>query len=135
MTLWTDSLIIGDVKIDHQHRKLVEAIDKFIDACKLGKGRNTIAETLNFIVVYTIKHFNDEEELQIKYAFPHYGEHKLLHTQFLTTVRNLQQEFDKEGPTAALTSKINKTLVDWLIKHVNNEDKQIGEHLKKARKS
>jgi len=131
MTYWRDSLIVGVSKIDEQHRKLVGAIDQLMEACMQGKGRAVIDETLTFTVSYTTVHFRDEEELQAKYAYPGMVAHKMLHAKFIKDISELLRELERDGPSVALTSKISKALVDWLIKHISTEDKKLGEHISK----
>ena len=132
MTYWKDSLLVGVPQIDNQHRKLVEAIDRLMEACSQGKGRATIEETLIFTASYTKEHFRDEEKLQAQYAYPGMGAHKQLHSQFIASINSLVQEFESDGPSIALTGKLNKMLVDWLIKHISTEDKKLGAHINKG---
>ena len=132
MTLWKNKLLVGVPHIDTQHRKLVKALDRLLLACKQGKGRSTIEQTLNFAFSYTKEHFKDEEILQTQYAYPDIQAHKQLHAQFLATISALIQEFEQTGPNLALTGKLNKTLVNWLIHHISVEDKKLGAHIQQA---
>jgi hemerythrin len=129
MGYWKDSLLVGVTIIDDEHRKLVAAIDELMDACMKGKGRDTIEKTLMFLSEYTKKHFADEEKLQAEYAYPGMAAHKKMHTQFYANITALINDFNQNGPNVALTGKINKTLVDWLIHHINAEDKKLGLHI------
>lgn len=130
MSYWKDSLKIGVEAIDVQHRKLVMAIDDLMDACAKGQGRNKVEETMRFVVDYTKEHFRDEEVLQAKYAYPGMAAHKQLHAQFIQNMAKLDAELRQAGPSIALTANINKTLVNWLIKHISSEDKKLGEYIK-----
>lgn len=132
MTYWKDSLLVGVTLIDNEHRKLVKAIDQLMEACMQGKGRSAIEETLSFTVSYTKEHFSDEEKLQAQYAYPGMAAHKLLHSQFVRDINALYNDFEQSGPNVALTGKLNKTLVDWLINHISTEDKKLGEHINKS---
>ena len=133
MSFWKDSLLVGVPEIDSQHRKLVEAIDQLMDACREGKGRATIEQTLIFTVSYTKDHFADEEKLQAQYVYPDMPAHKQLHKQFVADITALVQEFEQDGPNVALTGKLNKTLVGWLINHISTEDKKLGQHISSSR--
>ena len=130
MGYWKDSMLIGDAKIDAQHIKLVEAIDELMDACNKGQGRDKIDKTLSFAVNYTKEHFADEERVQAQYAYPEMAEHKRIHAQFLESVSELVDEYNQTGPTIALVGKLNKSLVNWVISHINGEDKKLGEYIK-----
>ena len=134
MTLWKDSLLIGVEDIDRQHKKLVEAIDDLSDACSKGQGRAIIEKTLMFVVNYTKQHFTDEEKIAAAYNYPLLSNHKRLHVEFVTTVLGLVVDFNKNGPNIALMSRINKTLVDWLINHITVEDKKIGDFINSTKK-
>ena len=78
MAMWSDNLKIGVLIIDNQHKELCNRIDNLFNACKVGRGRNEISKTLEFLETYTIKHFSDEEKLQLNSTYPKYKEHKKL---------------------------------------------------------
>ena len=132
MTYWNDSLLIGVELLDNEHRKLVAAVDKLMNACREGKGKLEIAQTLDFVVDYTREHFRDEENLQERYAYPGIYAHKRIHAQFILTIGEIVKEFERIGPNTALSGKLSKTLVEWLINHIGVEDKKVGEHIIKA---
>lgn len=129
MTYWKDSLMVGVAEIDTQHKKLVQAIDALMDACAKGQGRAEIEKTLRFVSDYTKEHFADEEKLQAKYAYPDMVNHKRMHAQFIANVASLIDDFNQNGPGVSLTGKLNKTLIDWLIRHIGTEDKKLGAHI------
>jgi len=134
MGYWKDSLLTGVPQMDKEHRKLVEAIDKLMDACQQGKGRDIVGEILSFTVSYAKQHFKDEEQLQAKYSYPGMEAHKQIHAKFLDDVTVLVREFDQTGPSITLTGKLNKALVSWLISHISGEDRKLGEFIKKSAK-
>jgi len=134
MSYWKNSLLIGVPQIDDQHHKLVDAIDELMAACKDRKGRDAIEKTLLFVNSYTKEHFADEEKLQAKYNYPGMKAHKLLHNQFIANIAVLIKDLEQNGPNVALVGKINKTLVEWLISHINVEDKKVGAHIQSQSK-
>jgi hemerythrin len=129
MSLWNDRLLVGVSQIDMQHRKLVEAIDNLLAECSKGRGGEAVEKTLMFVVSYTKEHFSAEEKLQTQYNYPGIAAHKRIHADFISTVTALVNEFKQSGSNLALTGKINKILVDWLIKHISVEDKKVGDHI------
>ena len=131
---WRDSLLIGVAKIDEQHKQLVQAIDELMDACLHRKGREVIEKTLNFALKYTKEHFKDEEKLQVKYEYPDLVEHMKLHAQFVEKVHEMQVDFDENGPNVALTTIMNRTLSEWIVDHINLEDRKIGEYIREEDK-
>lgn len=126
---WDKSLETGNVAIDEQHKSLIKAINDLLDACSQGKGRVEVQKTLNFLNDYVVKHFNDEEKLQIKSKYPDYIAHKKLHEDFKKDVANIVSEFEKGGATIPLVAKVNSKIGDWLIRHIKTIDKKVAEHV------
>lgn len=133
MTYWKDSLLVGVPEIDREHRKLVAAIDDLMEACTKGQGRAAIEKTLIFVESYTKTHFTNEERLQLQYAYPLMSAHKKMHEQFIANISALIANLEKNGPNIALTADINKTLIDWLIRHIGSEDKKLGDFINSKR--
>ena len=130
MSSWNDSLLIGVPLIDNQHKNLIRRMDKLKHACRLGKGVDEIEKTLRFVVSYLKEHFKDEEKLQSEYKYPQIQEHKKFHADFTVAVINLVQDFQLDGPNQELAGKVNKTLIQWVIRHIRTEDKKLAAHLK-----
>ncbi len=129
---WNDNFKLGNEQIDSQHKKLFELLSEFITACLDGSDAENIQETLNFLVDYTVIHFNSEEELQLLYKYPDYEKHKQLHENFKVTVGELIEKFNAKGSSTELSLNVSKTIVRWLVSHIMQEDKKIGEHIRKT---
>jgi len=126
---WDKSLETGNVIIDEQHKSLIKSINDLLDACSQGKGRVEVQKTLDFLSNYVLKHFNDEEKLQLKSKYPEYIAHKKLHEDFKKDVAVIVAEFEKGGATIPLVAKVNRSIGDWLIKHIKTMDKKVAEHI------
>lgn len=128
---WTKDLETGNTLIDTQHKQLIDAINTLLDACSEGHGRAEIEKTLNFLNDYVIKHFGDEQKLQLKYHYPDYENHKKYHEGFKKVVQNLVEEYRQGGATVTLVAKTNTSVAGWLINHIKKEDKKVAEHIRK----
>ena len=126
---WSKVYELGVEQIDAQHRRLFVLVSELTKACIDGVETEKLYETLDFLVNYTVQHFNDEEALQLKYNYPDYERHKQLHEDFKATVGGLVQEFVNSGSSAELSSNVNTIVVRWLIQHIQREDKKIGVHI------
>lgn len=127
---WDKSLETGNPAIDEQHKSLVNAVNELLESCSQGKGRSEVEKTLKFLQDYVIKHFNDEEKLQIKSSYPDYKAHKEKHESFKKTVEEIVQEFNKSGASIQLVAKVNSSVAGWLITHIKTEDKKVAAHIK-----
>jgi len=126
---WDEALIMGDEKVDGQHRQMFVMLGGLVAACAGGIETGVLKGTLDFLVDYTVQHFNDEEALQQRCGYPGYERHKRLHDEFKVTVGNLVQRFEASGSTLELLKDLNKIVANWFVDHILTEDKKIGEHL------
>ena len=126
---WSSDLETGNATIDTQHKKLIQAINDLQTALKEGKGREKIRETLDFLLNYTVKHFTDEQNLQQKYGYPDYVNHKKLHDGFTATVKDLSDKINAQGPTISLMSQVNSNVGGWLVNNIKSEDVKVAKHI------
>ena len=129
---WNNKYKLGNEKVDTQHKHLFELLSELVDQCTEGISTEYLKETLDFLVDYTIHHFYDEESLQVQHNFPDYKRHKRLHEDFKLVVGSLVQRFAESGSSQELSTNVNKVIVRWLIEHIQQEDKKIGEHIRKV---
>lgn len=129
MIAWKESYDIGVEKIDCQHRQLLAKLNEFFEACSKQQGKEQIEETLKFLKEYTLEHFSNEEELMADIDFPELAEHHKTHAEFVKTVLELEETLKTKGPSVLSTIKLNRTLTDWLLNHINKCDKLIGEYM------
>lgn len=127
---FSKDLETGNYTIDAQHRELINAINKLLEACAVGQGRNQLKETASFLLEYTKKHFGDEEKLQLQSKYPDYPNHKRYHDEFVRVVAELVKELDAKGADIVLVGKINSAVAGWLINHIKREDVKVAAHIK-----
>jgi hemerythrin len=127
---WKDSYKVWQEPIDTQHRRLFELLSELVGSSMDGSNVQNLQETLEFLVDYTIRHFEDEEDLQTKYDYPDYRRHKQLHEDFKVTVGSLVHRFKESGSSSELCDNINKIVVKWLVSHIMQEDMKIGKYIK-----
>ncbi len=127
---WSDNLSVGVKEIDDEHKELIAKVNDLYTACSQGKGRAEVANTVNFLSEYVIFHFRDEERLQKKISYPYYAAHKAQHDAFIKDFTVLKNKIDKDGASIDMLMRINRVVVEWLIKHIGNSDKAIGEYIR-----
>jgi methyl-accepting chemotaxis protein len=127
---WTNDLAVGVDKIDSQHQELFARINKLLDACNQGKGRETVDEIIKFLEDYVVTHFTMEAEYMAKYDFPGYSVHKDQHHQFINSFSKLKEKIDSEGIGSHISIYTNQIVVDWLQDHITKTDKALGKFLK-----
>ena len=129
---WSEDYELGNSFVDAQHKKLFELVGSIGKTCSEGGDFNTLSDTLDFLLQYTVQHFSDEEALQIKHGFPEYEYHKKLHEEFETIVSEKVAEFKEKGSTKDLSDTVNEFVIEWLVNHILKEDMKIGEYIRDA---
>lgn len=127
---WKESYAIGVEEVDNQHKGLFDAVNRLLDACGKGKGKEELDSVIKFLEDYVVTHFSTEEKLQKQYNYPDYESHKQLHDNFIKEFTKLKKQIETEGANARSVVLVNRVVVDWLTKHVKNIDKKVGLFLK-----
>jgi len=127
---WDPGLETGHVKIDNQHKQLIETLNNIIEASQQGKGKDEIFKTLDFLTGYTVMHFSTEEKLQVAYNYPDYLIHKRYHDEFKVTVGELTQKLISQGPTEALINEVTTIIGSWLLHHIKGDDFRMAAFIK-----
>jgi hemerythrin len=127
---WTEDLSTGVGEIDEQHKELFSRVNALMDACKAGKGKKEVGNTLDFLDAYVREHFGTEEKMMIRHEYPEYPQHKEQHEIFIGEVERLRAEFADEGAALSLVIRTNQAAVDWLLQHIRKIDKRLGTYLK-----
>ncbi len=130
---WTPDLSVGVPNIDAQHKELFKRINQLLEAMKVGKGKQVIAEILSFLKQYAAVHFADEEKLMRKIKYPEFNQHKSAHEAFVKDFLALADKLGKIGANAAIIIETQQKLSDWLVNHIGKVDKKYGEFIKTNR--
>ena len=127
---WDPSLEMGYEKIDTQHKELFTALNSLIESSRQGKEKDEIFKTLEFLKIYTVLHFDTEEELQVQYDYPGYLAHKRCHDEFKTIVGELIKRLFTEGPTEKMLKLVTTTIGNWLLYHIKGDDLRMAVYIK-----
>ena len=103
---FTKRLETGNSIIDTEHKELILAVNKLLDACSKGEGRSSVDGTIQFLNNYVNEHFSHEEQLQRQSHYPGMAAHKAFHEQYKKTLN-----------------------IGVLITHISTEDKKLGAFL------
>ena len=123
---WTTDLSVGVSQIDEQHKIWFEKADQLFEAGKKGQAKEFVGQLLDFLDDYTRKHFSDEEKYMLSIKYPEYDKQKALHTALIGQLDKIKAEYKESGGNIIVVLNANQMVVDWLTKHISNEDKKIG---------
>lgn len=129
---WNDQLMVGIDSVDDQHQQLVALINRLDEVVTLGAEEQTIVNTVNELVDYTVYHFQHEEQLMQKpgYNAEMFAKHREQHREFVEKMLHVQAEVKID--VSIISKDLLDYLVDWLCHHTLKTDKVMAISLTKG---
>jgi len=125
--VWSETLAIGKMEIDAEHKQLIRIANSLLRAMQEGKNKNDFAKILHELREYTVFHFNNEEEYMRSIGYPDLNKHIDEHNILKKRVKDFQHSVfigDKVQYDA-----LREMLKDWLVGHILSCDLLIKEYL------
>lgn len=119
---WSESMSVGNLHIDEQHKILIDTINQLASA-ETQNDRPVVAMIIDELVSYAAFHFNYEEQLIEAAAYPDLERHRRMHHGFVKWVKDLREEFSYHRRNL-LGARIVGFLRDWLRDHILGEDRR-----------
>ena len=119
---WTDELSVGVKLFDDDHKKLVELINDLNQLIIVGDKTSALEKALAGLILYTKKHFGNEEAFMVKHGYLAYEKHRAEHTELTEKVIDFQERL--ESGKANFSLELITFLRDWLINHIKGTDMQ-----------
>ena len=129
MLQFTLDLVTNVEIVDEQHKEIFRRINDMSDMGAKLFTDEEVQETLDFLGAYVVEHFKAEEELMIKWDYPRCDEHKNEHTKFLDEFARFRREFNTMGSTVSYTLSLVEHIVNWIVTHIKQSDKDMAKHI------
>ncbi len=121
---WHPALSVLVEKFDEQHKTLIGLINDLHSAMMEGRGGAALGGILDGLTDYTVTHFADEERLMLQHAYPGLVGHRAEHAKLIEQVQALKAKFQVNR--TALSVEVMVFLKDWLVNHIQGEDRKYG---------
>jgi hemerythrin len=127
---WQRKYETGIEKVDEQHRKLVDILNKLYENVVLKKDPTAIQDAMVDLKLYSIFHFTTEERLFKKYKYdPDEAEkHICKHHELKDEIAKYFA--DKKTDTIEIGYKLVEFLEHWLFSHILGTDMKFSRHMK-----
>lgn len=122
---WDDSMSVNVAEIDRQHQELIMMINDLYEAMSEGKGKKVLRMIMRQLINYTEIHFETEEILFDKFAYPEADSHKKEHANFVQKISTFQAGIERGQ--LGLSIEIMKFLSNWLEDHIMKTDKRYSQ--------
>ena len=123
---WTDALCTGNRAIDNQHKYLIDIINDLAVAIETGLAAQSLKKIVNLLQYYTEWHFCKEEDCMNKLKCPVAARNKDAHAQFIETFLAFRRELEGGGDSTEIATRMYKTLVAWLVQHIQGIDSNLA---------
>ena len=130
----TADLITHVKLIDEQHHELFNCINAVESVGSAPNDKAKVEKTLDFLGSYIVKHFGEEEELQIKYGYPQHKWHHEMHQWYIAEYHKLRTEHDENGISEHFLQLLNESIMSWFVRHVRHVDVELGKFLRECMK-
>jgi hemerythrin len=117
---WTNDLTTNDESIDLQHKKIFNYLNILIAAENDPVTRQqTIRNTVDGLIEYTLIHFEEEEIVMKKNGYPDLLRHQKLHSDFTQNILEFKERLDNGEELLHILILVIK---NWLVVHIKQED-------------
>lgn len=125
---WKEAYGIGVKEIDEDHQELFRLARRlFILNQQKGRAQFAAEESIKFLKVYTIKHFNREEEYMRSIQYKNYEEHLAQHEHLRDKiVPRIERKLRHEKFSKDAMDKFLDIMRLWLTRHILQHDKAMG---------
>ena len=122
---WRSSMAVDHGVIDHDHRHLIDIVNRFGEHVSLGTAGLPVAvDVLHALQFYAGTHFVREEGLQRLIDYPEAGSHHDEHQRLLATLGEIiaKTRSVTEADTATVVPELTNLLRSWLLDHILRRD-------------
>lgn len=128
--VWSEEMSVGHPLLDMDHRRLIDIINRLWVADGAG-NRQVIEFVLDDLIHYTESHFEREEEILARDAYPDLERHCEIHQDIRLRLEEIRWEYF-QGIRHELRGEILEFLKNWLNKHILVEDMRYTPYLESA---
>jgi hemerythrin-like metal-binding protein len=129
MTLleWREDFSVGVPAVDHEHRELIDLINRLHDQLVGPVSESSIDEFLGEIYARIAAHFALEERIMRTNRYDHYAEHKDDHERLLDDLRDIMDRHEDRYKYE--DAELGGMLERWFGDHFRTHDARLHQHL------
>ena len=122
---WDDSFLIGIEELDHEHKVLIDDINRLHEELARHDQKSEIEKCLGDICARMQAHFALEEHVMKEHQYKFFDEHKREHEELLNSYTEYMLQFLNDIGDSS-SNHIEDTLIHWVVSHILTSDKKMG---------
>jgi hemerythrin len=127
---WHEDLQIGVPRLDTQHRELIDLLNRLRTAVQAKQPLAELQALATELTLHVRLHFSDEEMIMEGAQYPELPQHRACHGEFTEGILELQKHLVFHHASYFL--QIMNFELEWIAKHLEEEDGKFGEWLRKT---
>jgi hemerythrin len=124
LIVWRKEFETGIADVDHEHRELVDLINRLHAEITSGAGHRKVQDFLGEVFAKIAAHFALEESMMRKHRYDGYAAHKAEHEELIDALRDIMDEADADD-SASYRERLPRTVQDWFVNHFKSKDAQL----------
>jgi hemerythrin len=131
--VWSEQYSVGVERIDAQHKQIIDMVNLLHDALAKKDASAEIKQVLVSLVDYTQTHFVAEEKLMISVGYPAVDVHLQKHAKLTSDLHGVLVRL-RQGENIS-ARRLFGLLRNWWTTHIERDDMQYGEWIRRLRES
>ncbi len=120
---WRNEFSVGVPAVDHEHRELIETINRLNDIAVAGGDPERVIAVLGDIYAQISAHFALEERIMREASYDGFAEHKAEHERLLDALLDIMDRVDGEGSYDEVV--LARELDEWFSVHFRTQDARL----------
>ncbi len=122
---WNASFLIGIEELDHEHKVLIDDINRLHEELVRHDQKSEIEKRLGDIYARMQAHFALEEHVMKEHKYKFFDEHKREHDELLDNYTEYMLRFLNDTGTSSSIA-IEDSLKQWVMNHIVTSDKKMS---------
>lgn len=127
---WNDRYSVGVEAVDHEHKELIDIINKLHDELSAKGSQLTATTFFGDLLKAITAHFALEERFMREHKYDQFAQHKGDHERLLDEIRDIMDDFEGDAEIGA--ADLSRRLDAWFSRHFETHDarlhKALGTH-------
>ena len=125
---WRSDFETGIADVDHEHRELIELINKLHEQLVGEETSEVITDFLGEVFAQVSAHFALEESMMRKHNYDQYDDHKTHHEKLLDDIRDIMDDHEA-GDYTTYGESLSAVIHNWFVDHFQTRDARLHKML------
>jgi len=121
---WKDSYSVGVEAVDHEHRELIDLVNRLHQALEGGAD---VEHVFGDLFRSISAHFALEERFMREHGYDQVTQHKADHERLLDQLRDIMDDYREGGADPA--GRMAAGVDDWFVNHFRTHDARLHSRL------